>query len=46
MEEFEYEPFFANLRAIGYDQRISVEAATQDLQADAPRAITLLRQAF
>jgi sugar phosphate isomerase/epimerase len=46
IEEFEYGPFFANLRAIGYDQRISVEASTQDLQADAPRAIALLRRAF
>jgi sugar phosphate isomerase/epimerase len=45
-EEFDYEPFFAALRTIGYDRRISVEASTQDLQADAPRAITLLRRAF
>jgi sugar phosphate isomerase/epimerase len=44
--EFAYEPFFANLRAIGYDQRISVEASTKDLQGDAPRAISLLRRAF
>jgi D-psicose/D-tagatose/L-ribulose 3-epimerase len=45
-DEFEYEPFFANLRRTGYDQRISIEASTQDLQSDAPRAITLLRRAF
>jgi sugar phosphate isomerase/epimerase len=43
-DEFEYEPFFANLRRIGYDQRISVEASTQDLNGDAPRSIALLRQ--
>jgi D-psicose/D-tagatose/L-ribulose 3-epimerase len=45
-DEFAYEPFFAALRAIGYDQRISVEASTKDLQADAPRAIALLRHAM
>jgi D-psicose/D-tagatose/L-ribulose 3-epimerase len=45
-DEYEYEPFFANLRKIGYDQRISVEASTKDLQTDAPRAISLLRRAF
>jgi D-psicose/D-tagatose/L-ribulose 3-epimerase len=44
--EYAYEPFFSALRAIGYDQRISVEASTKDLQADAPRAIALLRRAF
>jgi sugar phosphate isomerase/epimerase len=45
-DEFDYEPFFANLRAIDYDRRISIEASTQDLQADAPRAIALLRRAL
>jgi sugar phosphate isomerase/epimerase len=45
-EEFDYEPFFAALRTIGYDRRISVEASTRDLQSDAPRAITLLRRAL
>ena len=45
-DEYEYEPFFANLRQIGYDQRISVEASTKDFPADAPRAIALLRRAF
>jgi D-psicose/D-tagatose/L-ribulose 3-epimerase len=45
-DEFEYEPFFANLRAIGYNRRISVEASTSDLQADAPKAIALLRSAL
>jgi sugar phosphate isomerase/epimerase len=44
--EFNYAPFFENLRKIGYDKRISVEASTQDLTADAPQAITLLRRAF
>jgi sugar phosphate isomerase/epimerase len=45
-EEYDYAPFFANLRRIGYDRRISVEASTKDLPGEAPRAITLLRRAF
>jgi sugar phosphate isomerase/epimerase len=44
--ESEYAPFFANLRQIGYDKRISVEASTKDFAADAPKAIALLRRAF
>ena len=46
-EEFDYAPFFANLRTIGYDKRISVEvSAVTDLAAQAPPAIALLRRAF
>jgi sugar phosphate isomerase/epimerase len=45
-DEYDYAPFFANLRAIGYDRRISVEASTTDLGVQAPRAIALLRRAF
>ncbi|HEX9367404.1 MAG TPA: sugar phosphate isomerase/epimerase family protein [Vicinamibacterales bacterium] len=45
-EEFDYAPFFANLRAIGYDKRISVEGNTTDLAAQGPAAVALLRQAF
>jgi sugar phosphate isomerase/epimerase len=45
-EEYNYAPFFANLRAIGYDKRISVEASTKDFPNDAPRAIALLHRAF
>jgi D-psicose/D-tagatose/L-ribulose 3-epimerase len=45
-DEFDYAPFFANLRAIGYDKRISVEGSTKDLAADGPPAIALLRRAF
>ena len=44
--EFAYEPFFAALRSIGYDQRISVEASTRDLASESPRAIALLRGMF
>jgi D-psicose/D-tagatose/L-ribulose 3-epimerase len=45
-EEYDYAPFFANLRMIGYDKRISVEASAKEFPLDAPRAIALLRQAF
>ena len=42
--EYDYAPFFAALRTIGYDKRISVEASTKDLKVDAPQAIALLRR--
>jgi D-psicose/D-tagatose/L-ribulose 3-epimerase len=45
-DEYDYGPFFANLRRIGYDKRISVEASAKEFALDAPRAISLLRQAF
>jgi sugar phosphate isomerase/epimerase len=45
-DEYDYAPFFASLRRIGYDRRISVEAAPRDFAAEAPRAIALLRRAF
>ena len=45
-EEFDYGPFFANLKKIGYDKRISVEGRTTDLAAQGPPAIELLRRAF
>lgn len=45
-DEYGYEPFFATLRQVGYRQRISVEASSKDVAADAPRAIALLRRAF
>ena len=44
MDEYDYAPFFAALRTIGYDKRISVEASTKDLGAEAPLAIALLRK--
>jgi sugar phosphate isomerase/epimerase len=45
-EEFNYAPFFANLKAIGYDKRISMEGATTDLAAQGPVTVALLRKAF
>jgi len=45
-EEYNYAPFFRNLRAIGYDRRIGLEARSNDLQKEAPITIALLRKAF
>jgi D-psicose/D-tagatose/L-ribulose 3-epimerase len=45
-DEYDYAPFFAMLKKIEYDKRISVEASTQDFSTDAPLAIALLRRAF
>ena len=45
-EEFDYAPFFATLRAIGYTGRMSIEASSPDLPAQAPQSIALLRKAF
>jgi D-psicose/D-tagatose/L-ribulose 3-epimerase len=45
-EEYDYAPFFANLRQIGYTGGISIEASSKDVPAEAPRAIALLRRAF
>jgi sugar phosphate isomerase/epimerase len=45
-EEFDYAPFFANLKAIGYDRRISMEGNTKDLAAEGPVTVALLRRAF
>ena len=44
--EYDYAPFFEALRTIGYDKRISIEASTKELKADAPPAIAFLRRAF
>jgi D-psicose/D-tagatose/L-ribulose 3-epimerase len=45
-EEFDYAPFFANLKTIGYDKRISMEGNTTDLATDGPLTIALLHKAF
>jgi D-psicose/D-tagatose/L-ribulose 3-epimerase len=44
--EYDYAPFFAELRRIHYDRLISVEASTRDLRSEGPPSIALLRQAF
>ena len=45
-EEYDYAPFFANLRQIGYAGRMSIEGSSKDVPGEAPRAIALLRRAF
>jgi D-psicose/D-tagatose/L-ribulose 3-epimerase len=45
-DEYNYPPFFENLRTIGYDKEISVEASTKDFPNEAPRAIAFLRNAM
>jgi len=44
--EYGYSRFFEVLRQIGYQGRISLEARTDDLGADAPKAIAFLRAAL
>jgi D-psicose/D-tagatose/L-ribulose 3-epimerase len=44
--EYNYGPFFENLRKIGYDKEISVEASTKDFAGEATRAIAFLRSAM
>jgi D-psicose/D-tagatose/L-ribulose 3-epimerase len=41
-----YSPFFANLREIGYQGRISIEAGTTDFNADAPVGLATLHQLY
>lgn len=41
-----YEAFFRNLREIGYDKRISIEARFDDLYSDSQRSIQMMREAF
>ena len=41
-----YSTFFNNLKKIGYDERISVEAYAGDLKKDAAQSLELLRKMF
>ncbi len=45
-EEYNYAPFFAALRQIQYDKLIGIEASSDNLLADGPRSIALLRRAL
>ena len=45
-DEFDYAPFFARLREIGYAGRMSIEGSSPDVPAQAPQSIELLRRAF
>jgi D-psicose/D-tagatose/L-ribulose 3-epimerase len=42
----EYGPFFANLRAINYQGRLSLEANTRDFESDAPAGLATLRKLY
>jgi len=41
--EDDYEGFFAALKSVGYDGRVSIEGGTQDFEQDAPRALAFLK---
>lgn len=45
-EEFNYDPFFQNLRTIGYAGRMSIEASSPSVATEGPVAIALLRKAL
>lgn len=45
-DESDYAPFFANLCAIGYAGRLSIEASTTDFTAQAPQSLAMLRRAL
>jgi len=45
-KEYDYDSFFRNLAKIGYDKKISIEAASKDFAHDAPLAIEFLRRSF
>jgi D-psicose/D-tagatose/L-ribulose 3-epimerase len=42
-DEYNYAPFFENLRKIGYGKEISIEGATKDFPNEAPKAVAFLR---
>lgn len=46
MECPEYAPFFKNLREIGYQGRISIEAGTHDFVGDAPVGLAALHKLY
>jgi len=45
-EEYDYAPFFQNLRKIGYAGRISLEARSSDFAKESPQAIAFLHSAL
>lgn len=42
----EYELFFKNLKTVGYDKRISIEAYTDDLANDSKMSLSLLKKMY
>ncbi|MGB6432232.1 MAG: sugar phosphate isomerase/epimerase family protein [Candidatus Acidiferrales bacterium] len=45
-DEYNYAPLFANLRKIGYDREMGVEASSTDFAKEAPESIAFLRAAL
>ena len=45
-DEYDYGPFFENLKKIGYEGRISVETGAPDVSINARQSIAFLRAAF
>lgn len=45
-DEYDYAPFFAVLRQVGYVKLIGLEASSNDLQVEGPQTVALLRRAF
>jgi D-psicose/D-tagatose/L-ribulose 3-epimerase len=39
-----YLPFFANLKSIGYEGRVSVEAKTESFESDAAASLEVLKR--
>jgi sugar phosphate isomerase/epimerase len=45
-DEYDYQAFFADLRKVGYNGRMSIEASSTNMATEGPQAIALLRRAF
>jgi sugar phosphate isomerase/epimerase len=45
VKEYDYRPFLGNLKAAGYQGRVSIEAGWDNLTEQAPKALTVLRAA-
>src|ERR1017187_505811 len=45
-EEFDYQPFFGALNKIGYQGTISIEAKTDQLNEEGPKAVEFIRAAY
>ncbi len=43
-DEFDYKPFFENLKKIGYSGGVTIEAGTKDFKTDGPNALAFLKE--
>ena len=43
-EDEDLKGFFAQLKAIGYEDRISIEGSTKDFDEEAPKALAVLKK--